>query len=85
MIPLYQLGAQCWSMRPTLVQTVGGGAASLCCGGRCSQSGRWRLFGGCRGNSGADTGGKNSKHKHSRPPNIHGYNNGINNTATVQG
>lgn len=59
--------------------------ASLCCGGRCSLSGRWRLFGGCRGTSGADTGGKERKDTHSDPTTDHVYNNGIiNNAATVR-
>ncbi len=42
--------------------------ASLCCGGRCSQSGRWRLFGGCRGTSGADTGGGRRGKIHTQSP-----------------
>lgn len=42
--------------------------ASLCCGGRCSQSGRWRLFGGCRGISGADTGEETRKRYDTQSP-----------------
>lgn len=41
--------------------------ALLCRGGRCSPCGRWRLFGGCRGTSGADTGVEKRKDTHSQP------------------